>query len=234
MQKRATGRNVKLVLAAMILIILVLSSGFVFYYAQTVSTIEDLRNQIDVEQQQLSDLQAQLINASITLKFPSGLPLFLASNGNLPGEALVLLMQTNSVAFITLNYTSWLGGYQDNGTLTPSVGVGVNQTTGGATSNTVVQTPNVVASATPERVPVNESTPTTVVLTLSSNGASKGFYLLGIPWLCPYTLLAVGFPLNQVNYTAFDAPVINCPAFGYDISIVGLSGLAYTYVRIAV
>jgi len=217
----------------MILVILMLSSGFAFYYVQTASTIEDLRNQIAVDQQQLSDLQAQLINSSIPLKFPSGLPMFLPSNGTLPGEALVLLMLANSVAFITLNYTSLLAGYQDNGTLTPSVGVGVSQTTGGLTTNNVVQTSNVVASATPGRVPVNETTPTTVVLTLTSNGASKGFYLLGIPWLCPYTLLAVGYPLSQVNYTAFDAPVLMCPAFGYDISIVGLSGLAYTYVRIA-
>jgi len=232
MRQPATGGNVKLVLAALLVALLVLSSGFAFYYVQTVSTIADLRNQIAVDQQQLSNLQAQLTNESIPLRFPSGLPFYLESNGTLPGEELVLLMQPNSVAFITLSYTWRQVGFFGNGTLFPSVDVWENQTAGGTTSGGFVQTSDVSIFATPGTVSVNQTTPTTVVLTLSSNDASRGFYLLGIPYLCPEALLAVGYPAAQINYSSFNAPVLFCPAFGYDISIVGLSGMAYTYVPI--
>jgi hypothetical protein len=34
----------------------------------------------------------------------------------------------------------------------------------------------------------------------------------------------------QVNYSSFSVPVIPCPLFGYDMSIVGLSGMAHTHV----
>lgn len=152
-------------------------------------------------------------------------------------------MKPNSVAMICVKYlrpSGWHSSIDINNTKLDHpfpVKVENVRVSGSSLSFGSIFVNNVMVSkAQPDTISFgpNDTTTSTVILyTVSARPDSRGYYHLGLPYVCGDIPLVVGYDASQLDASAFQDLDTMCFNFGVETSLVGISGANMTYVDIS-
>ncbi|MDE1764727.1 MAG: hypothetical protein KGI27_00490 [Thaumarchaeota archaeon] len=175
-----------------------------------------------------------------TSEIPTPIPQ--SGNSSSPKQGM-LLMKPNSVAMICVKYlrpSGWHSSIDINNTKLDHpfpVKVENIHVSGNSVSFGNLFVNNVMVSkAQPNTISFgpNDTTTSTVILyTVSARPDSRGYYHLGLPYVCRDIPLAVGYDTSQLDASAFQDLDTMCFNFGVETSLVGISGANMTYVDIS-
>jgi hypothetical protein len=130
---------------------------------------------------------------------------------------LVFFIKSNSTAHIFVQYSSSL---DNNGTM-PIEG---QFYTGNPYSFVPLNSSQITISSSPEKIPINKGSNTTVTYTISVKNAPGGLYWLNLTQICGVMPVAIDMDESQIHPSDIPVYMQHCGSLYMDYKILGISG----------